>query len=140
MWNCSFLLFFSFLLFSFERTWIIYVTCNKGFFEFSTAKTTKQNKIISVNMSSSWISLSWFVSLYNNGSIDKKETCAETKTYMFNNPHSNRRILINKLKWKGLFISWNENWVHVSCRLPICSTSHFSKICLTIALSNKKGF
>ena len=64
---------------------------------------------------SSWTSWSWLLSLYNNGSIDKK-TCVKTKTYMFNNPHSTRRILLNNLKWKGLFISWNKNWVHVSCQ------------------------
>ena len=41
----KFLLFESFLiLVTNETTWFLYVTSNKGFLQFSTAKTTKQNK------------------------------------------------------------------------------------------------
>ena len=43
-----FVILFSFLLISqklkYKTTWFLYVTSNKGFPEFSTAKTTKQNK------------------------------------------------------------------------------------------------
>ena len=46
-------------------------------------------------------------------SVTKKRM--KKKTYMFNNPHSNREILVSKLKWKGLVINWKENWAHVIC-------------------------
>ena len=62
-----------------------------------------------------------------------KKTCAETKTYMFNNPHSNRRILVNRL-------GWNENWVHFSCPSSHLLNIPFFNICLTIELSNKINF
>ena len=47
VWNYFFFI-ISFLLFSenlkYKKTWFLYVTSNKGFFEFSPAKTTRQNK------------------------------------------------------------------------------------------------
>ena len=46
--KCVEFILFSFLLFSqllkYKKTWFLYVTSNKGFLEFSTAKTAKQNK------------------------------------------------------------------------------------------------
>ena len=39
----------------------------------------------------------------------------EKNTYMFNNTQSNIEILVIKLKWKVLSISWNDNRVLVSC-------------------------
>ena len=56
----------------------------------------------------------------------------EKNTYMFNNTQSNIEILVNKLKWKVLSISWNDNRVHVSCSpshlLDITSLLHLSDI------------
>ena len=61
----EFLLFEIFLFFSYKwknkKTWFLYITSNKGFFEFFTAKTTKQNKEYTWLLWSSWIviCLSW---------------------------------------------------------------------------------
>ena len=43
VWNFCFLNLFCSLVRN-EKTWFLYVTSKKGFLEFSTAKTTKQNK------------------------------------------------------------------------------------------------
>ena len=74
------------------------------------------------------ISLPWVVHLYNNVSIGKK-TCVETKLYMFNNPKSNREILVTKLKWKGFSfykLVWELGPCHLSdfpfARHSICPT------------------
>ena len=46
--KCVEFFFYYFLLFSYKlkykKTWFLYITSNKGFLEFSAAKTTKQNK------------------------------------------------------------------------------------------------
>ena len=44
MWNLCFLDLFCSLVRN-EKTWVLHVASNKGFLEFSTAKTTKQNKV-----------------------------------------------------------------------------------------------
>ena len=62
---CFVFVFFWFLLISlkwkYKKIWFLYVTSNKGFFQFSTAKTTKQNKKCVWILWSSWtvICLSW---------------------------------------------------------------------------------
>lgn len=59
VWNFCFLLFFSFLLFGwkwkYKKTWLLYVASNNGFLEFSSARTTKQNKEYTWMLWSSWI-------------------------------------------------------------------------------------
>ena len=46
--KCVAFFFYYFLPFSYKlkykKTWFLYITSNKGFLEFSTAKTTKKNK------------------------------------------------------------------------------------------------
>ena len=94
-----------------------------------------------------YISLPWVVRLYNNVSIGKK-TCVETKLYMFNNPKSNREILVTKLKWKG-FSFYKLEWELGPCHLSdfpfawhsICPTfvRILNCICQNIELPDKNN-